>query len=451
MADTAAFPPVSDKKDKHSRHSKRDKKRHRDPDATDTSERKHKKSRSNAVSPVASGQPGSPQTSERRKRRHEREEKKKLKKYKHNQSIPEADSVTPDIGIAQVSEGRESRATDRKQYEEGEVTQQRTPNTESVGVSSSGSQAHLGRLPTKKHPFYTQTISQYLPLYPSGMAEPIRGYTDQYLKPLLNRYVRAFGGVLLAYRNPRIGAAPGQGALTEESGIEDATTLESINEYAVAFGWLTVEVDLFRPARDAWLEGSVKIQSEGHIGVVCWSRFQASIEAGRLPRDWHWVDLTTKTKSSSNNNNSKKGKGEDRNKAVMEARLPTPEPVEAHENDNTTQLHDTGYWVDGAGARIGEGTNLCFRIKNYEVGDSDDYGYLIIEGTMLNEEDEKNKALEEIETARRQKLKHGGLLRKGHKRLPEFGMTKFGMDEAQEAENDRAQMWKSSRPGSETE
>ncbi|KAI1490238.1 hypothetical protein F5X96DRAFT_558360 [Biscogniauxia mediterranea] len=442
MADTAVLSPVGGKKDKTSRHSKHDrddkkhKKRHRDSEVADTGERKHKKSKS-IIAVSESEQPESPLPNSKHGH-HEKEKKSKKHKKRHS---------TADVEITQVLGSPEPPATIRIDEEEDGSAQKPIPETKSMDLSSSGSQVHIGRLPDKRYPFYTQTISQYLPLYPSGMVEPIQGYAEQHLRPLLNRYVRTFGGVLLAYRNPRLGAAPGQGALTEKSGPDDSTVLESINEYAVAFGWFTVEVDLFRPTRGAWLEGSVKIQSEGHIGVVCWSKFQASIEAGRLPRDWHWVDLL----SSSSNRSSKKGKGDDRNTDAAETTLPTPEPAEPEENENTTQIHETGYWVDGDGTRIGEGTNLCFRIKNYEVGDSDDYGYLILEGTMLNEEDEKNKVLEEMETARRQKLKHGGLLRKTHKRLPEFGMTKFGREEAQEGENDRAEVWKSSRVSSETE
>ncbi|KAI5925205.1 hypothetical protein F4810DRAFT_93577 [Camillea tinctor] len=444
MADTAVLSPAGDKKDRASRHPKRDKddkkhkKRHRDSEVTDTGSRKHKKSKSIVAAPE-SEEPESPLASTKHAH-HEKEKEKKSKKHKKRHS-------TTDVETAQGFGSPEPPMTIRIGQEGDESTQQLIPNNKSIGISSSSSQAHIGRLSHRKHPFYTQTISQYLPLYPSGMVEPIQGYIDQHLKPLLNRYVRAFGGVLLAYRNPRLGAAPGQGALTEESALEDATVLESINEYAVAFGWFTAEVDLFRPTRGAWLEGSVKIQSEGHIGVVCWSRFQASIEAGRLPQDWHWVDLL----SDSSKGNSKGGKDGDNNTDAAEANLPTPETAEGEGNENTTQIHETGYWVDGAGIRIGEGTNLCFRIKNYEVGDSDDYGYLILEGTMLDEEEEKIKVLEEMETARRQKLKHGGLLRKTHKRLPEFSMTKFGREEAQEGENDRAEVWKSSRVGSETE
>ncbi|KAI8630051.1 hypothetical protein F5Y19DRAFT_69830 [Xylariaceae sp. FL1651] len=287
-----------------------------------------------------------------------------------------------------------------------------------------------------QYPFYTQTVSQYLPLHPLGIVEPIQGYADQHLKPLLNRYVPSIGGVLLAYRNPRIGEVPGKSSLTNESGMDDIVVLESINEYAVSFSWLTVEIDFFRPARGAWLEGLVNLQSGGHIGVVCWGKFNAAIEAERLPRGWRWIDLF------------RSGKKND--KTAPEITLPSSSPQDEAERDDT-QVHTAGYWVDEQGSRIKGGTSICFRIRNYEVGISGDYGYLSIEGTMLTEEEEEEKVREEMETLRRRQLRYPAVLHREQRRLPESSMTKFGKDEVQEDESQRTEVWKSSHTGSETD
>ncbi|KAH6656148.1 hypothetical protein BKA67DRAFT_515200 [Truncatella angustata] len=302
--------------------------------------------------------------------------------------------------------------------------------------NSSAKHSHqpFGKLPEQPYPFFTQQVSQYLPLYPLGMIDPLDGYADQHLKPLLNHYVPAFEGVLLGYHNVQIGEAPGKGSLTEKSENSDEAVLESIDEYAVSFGWLTAKLDLFKPSRGAWMEGSVNMQTEGHLGVVCWGMFNASIEAGRLPNGWRWVSLL----------------GSSRSKGISEeAKLPTPEPAEDDGQDATAQLHTTGYWVDDDNQRV-KGS-VRFQIKNFEVGVSGDYGYLSIEGTMLDARAEKQRSTDELEKLRRWKLRNGAS-RKEQKRLPDFAMTKFGMDEEEELEDEskRAEVWKGSRPASET-
>ncbi|KAI1420751.1 hypothetical protein F5Y12DRAFT_91320 [Xylaria sp. FL1777] len=273
-----------------------------------------------------------------------------------------------------------------------------------------------GKLSKHQYPFYTQTISQYLPLHPLGINEPIQGYLNQHLEPLLNRYVPSFGGVLLSYRSPRIGEAPGEGLLTQDSGIEDMVMLESVNEHAVSFGWLTVDIDIFRPSRGAWLEGLINIQSGGHIGVVCWGKFNASIESERLPRNWRWIDQHASKEVE---------------EAEPKTTSPSPSAQDIVETDHTdadhTEVHATGYWVDGQGSKITADTPICFRVKNYEVGTSGDYGYLSIEGTMLTEEEESKIAQKEREIQKR-KRSRGVLSHRDRRPLLELGMTKFAND-----------------------
>ncbi|KAI3326366.1 hypothetical protein HD806DRAFT_487033 [Xylariaceae sp. AK1471] len=324
---------------------------------------------------------------------------------------------------------------DKESYEGPLDDVSATPKVVIIDSSPStppAAQPSTGKLSYHQHPFYTQTVSQYLPLHPSGISEPIRGYTKQHLKPLLNRYVPSFGGVLLAYRNPRIGEAPGKGSLTQHSRMEDMIVLESVNEHAVSFGWLTVEIDIFRPARGAWLEGLVNLQGEGHIGVVCWGKFNASIESGRLPRGWRWIDQLPASNK--------------KNKTDPETTLPSPSLQDDIEADHT-QVHSTGYWVDEQGSRIKGDTPICFRIRNYEVGNSGDYGYLSIEGTMLTEEEEEKKVCEEIEDLR-YKLRHGAVLRRERRPLLESSMTKFGENDEREPERQRPEVWTSRRASS---
>ncbi|KAI1842055.1 hypothetical protein JX265_013590 [Neoarthrinium moseri] len=382
---------------------------------------------------------------------HEKEAKADRRSRKHRDKTREQDDAEDPPQSAQAeapedSEDEEAAQAEKKRRKKEKKDKRRKGGDDSADVNAMDVDAAaaattsagkpFGKLPEQPYPFFTQQVSQYLPLFPMGMIEPVDGYADQHLKPLLNHYVPAFKGVLLGYHDVRLGEAPGKGSLTENSDNSDEAVLESIDEYAVAFGWLTAKLDLFKPSRGAWMEGSVNMQTEGHLGVVCWGMFNASIEAGRLPTGWRWVSLLGQGQS--------KGKG--REKTPEEAKLPTPDPADEGDDD-VSQLHTTGYWVDSQGQRV-RGT-MRFQIKNFEVGVSGDYGYLSIEGTMLDEDAERQRVAEELEKLRRWKLKHG-LSRKEQKRLPDFSMTKFGMDEEQEDESQRADIWKGSRPASET-
>ncbi|KAI0134033.1 hypothetical protein BJ170DRAFT_608320 [Xylariales sp. AK1849] len=356
------------------------------------------------------------------KKRRRKEKKEKRRKEKEAQGTGIAAAATTDADALETSPKPTS-------HDDGDAMD--------IDVSPTKMSGQIfGKLPDKPFPFFTQRVSQYLPLFPLGMIEPVEGYADQHLKPLVNHYVPTFKGVLLGYHDVEIGEAPGKGSITERSDIADEVVLESIDEYAVGFGWLTAKVNLFQPSRGAWLEGLINLQTEGHLGVVCWGMFNASIEASRLPQGWQWVSLLGK------------GKEKGKEKTSEEAKLPTPEPVdEGDDDDDVVQLHTSGYWVDEQGQRV-RGT-LRFQIKNFEVGVSGDYGYLSIEGTMLDEDAERQKVAEEVEKTRRWKLRNGAS-RKAQKRMPDFAMTKFGMEEEQEDESKRAEIWKGSRPASET-
>lgn len=451
--------PSSDKKSKRDKGEKSEhkssKKRLREAQEAEAAEAEHQHKRAKSEVPTVADDEEAPQEEKKKKKKKDRKskddapeaeqpaeeeevvetsaKKDKKKKKKHSDSepvpveVPVADDVAPGISNentqieAEERKHKKEKKKDkhRKKEEPAEPVTADAMDIDTIPDATAG--GSFGKLPPQPFPFYTQTVSQYLALYPSGMVEPIEGYVDQHLKPLLNRYVPEFKGVLLGHRKVRIGEAPGKASLTEESDMTDQALLESIDEYAVGFGWLTAEVDLFRPSRGALLEGVVNLQTEGHLGVVCWDMFNASIEAARLPEGWRWVDLLSKDKTT----------------------LPTPEPANEGETaegeaegeaatDDVAQLHTTGYWVDEKGDKV---RTIQFRVKNYEVGHSGDYGFLSIEGTMLSEEDEKQKLADELEWQRRRRLRHGGQLRREHKRLPAFSMTKFGGEDEEEKVN----------------
>ena len=100
------------------------------------------------------------------------------------------------------------------------------------------------------------------------------------------------------------------------------------------------------------MEGYVNLQNEGHLGLVCWNLFNASIERKRLPSDWKWKD-------------------------VSDAR-------EGWEGVGETYAEEgMGYYVDGEGKKI-EGM-VKFRVREIESSHDRERGFLSIEGTMLSE------------------------------------------------------------------
>ncbi|KAK3681270.1 hypothetical protein B0T22DRAFT_387956 [Podospora appendiculata] len=299
-------------------------------------------------------------------------------------------------------------------------------------------------------PFFTQTISLYLPFFPVGFDKPLTNMAAQHLDPLLNHYSPLLRGVLLSYSNLNLSDRPVKASTVHPPTDQTPAVLKSRDEYAVGFGWLTFDAHLFIPARGKWMEGTVQLQSEGHIGVVCWDKFNASIEAKRLPRGWKWIDLD---------------KNADRGMFSHPPSLPSPNDSEEQEQQQpqqdevsdaldgeelqvVEQMHTTGYWVDEHNRKV-TSDKLRFRIKNFDVGLAGDYGYLSIEGTFLDDDAERALAAAERETerARRSRQNPGGFLRPLARRVPEFSMTKFGMDDEEEDEARRTVVYKGSRPG----
>ncbi|KAK6583017.1 hypothetical protein PZA11_004093 [Diplocarpon coronariae] len=169
--------------------------------------------------------------------------------------------------------------------------------------------------PSTISPFHLQTSSLYLPLAP------------------------------VSQNNPR---------LSEKAFGNDGTEvlLQNLDEYAVSWTWLTAEFLLFKPEKGAWLEGFVNLQNEGHLGLVCWNLFNASIERKRLPSDWEWRD-------------------------VSDAR-------EGNEGDGQTYAEEgAGHYVDGEGNKV-EGL-IKFKVREIESSHDRERGFLSIEGTLLSE------------------------------------------------------------------
>ncbi|KAM3460174.1 hypothetical protein BB8028_0004g06570 [Beauveria bassiana] len=429
MPATMSPEPASSKAEKKSKKThKSEKKRSRDEDgAADTEERKHKKSKS--VSADASQEhhnvTGKKDKKKKKKSKHDGEqddessEKKSKKKHgdgdkkaqrkkkHHNKDSDDADAIetNADDVLAQLQLESENaqQAVDAMDIDE-------------PAINSISDIYQPPDIPAKpQFPFFSQTVSLYEPIYPIGWAQPVTNCEFHYLRHLQNKYVPSLRGVLLNYKNVTLGDEPSrQGAARND---EEFTTLKSQREYGVGFGWITADVDLFVPSRGAWMEGSVNLQTEGHIGVVCFGKFNASIEARRLPPSWKWVS------------------NEDPEAEGMEE---TASIVAPDEHGVVHQIHSTGFWVDANGDKI-KG-KIRFRIRNFDVGVSGETTYLSLEGTMLDKASEKTLVQQEAHALKMRRDTTKSNRRVERRRAPEFSMTRFFSEEEKQAHEEREAM-----------
>jgi DNA-directed RNA polymerase I subunit RPA43 len=242
------------------------------------------------------------------------------------------------------SHGEKKRKRDHG--EEGHKSKSKKHKSDKANGQSSALET-----PSTASPFHVQTSSLYLPLAPVSQKYPLEGMCAEHISPLILTYYPPFNGVVLSYSNPRLSEKP-----FGNDGEE--VLLKNIDEYAVSWSWVTAEFLLFKPEKGAWLEGYINLQNEGHLGLVCWNLFNASIERKRLPPDWKWMDV-----SEMQNEEEDEARGE------------------------TYAEEGIGYYVDGEGKKI-EGM-VKFRVKEIESSHDRERGFLSIEGTMLSEEAEE--------------------------------------------------------------
>jgi len=214
-------------------------------------------------------------------------------------------------------------------------------------------------------PFCIQTTSLYLPLSPVAQRTPLEGLCGEHLSPLILTYYPPFKGVVLSYSNVHLSSNQPSSNVKNANGCIDTGTrvlAKAIDEYAVTFVWVTADFVLLKPERGIWMEGYVNVQSESHVGLVCWNMFNASIAKERMPIRWRWVG----------------GKGGSR-EYINGNGVGTVEQVEQEPQ---------GYFVDEQRRKV-EGL-VRFRVMDFETlqGVAREKGFISIEGTLLEEEEE---------------------------------------------------------------
>jgi DNA-directed RNA polymerase I subunit RPA43 len=264
-------------------------------------------------------------------------------------------------GRKHKSNDEKKRKRDREHGEDGHKHKSKKHRSDKpVGTAEVAAIAETNPDHPKESPFHIQTSTLYLPLAPISQRQPREGLCAEHLSPLILTYYPPFDGVILSYSNVRISEQP-------YGNDGNITLLKCIDEYAVSWAWVTAEFVLFKPMKGCWLEGYVNLQNEGHLGLVCWNLFNASIERKRLPKDWKWVGVAD---------------------------------AEPGADENYAE-HGVGHWVDGDGKKV-DGT-IKFRVRDIESNHDRERGFLSIAGTMLPENEEK--ALQEQETGSKEKNK----------------------------------------------
>ncbi|MCJ1291638.1 hypothetical protein MMC34_003183 [Xylographa carneopallida] len=235
-------------------------------------------------------------------------------------------------------------------------------------------------------PFHQESFSLYLPLSPICQAYPLEGLCAEHLSPLILTYYPPFKGVVLAYNNVQLSEQPQK---LDRSAPNSAVLAKSIDEYAVSFVWLTADFLVFKPQRGEWIEGWVNLQSESHLGIVCWNLFNASIERKGLPNTWRWVAVGSKLKSKVKLKHSRGDSPAEEEDEEADVVLPSSQAV--HEDD--------GHFEDAEGKRI-EGP-IRFRIKDVETSSSTEKekSFLSIEGTLLTATEEEEIVRQERSTS----------------------------------------------------
>ncbi|MCJ1436225.1 hypothetical protein MMC27_005603 [Xylographa pallens] len=236
-------------------------------------------------------------------------------------------------------------------------------------------------------PFYQETCSLYLPLSPICQAYPLEGLCAEHLSPLILTYYPPFRGVVLAYSNAYLSEQPRK---PDRNAHVGTVLAKSIDEYAVSFVWLTADFLVFKPQRGKWIEGWVNLQSESHLGIVCWNLFNASIERKGLPNTWRWVAAGSKSRSKAKLKHSRGDSSADEENEQADAVLPSSQAVQ----------EDDGHFEDAEGNRI-EGP-VRFRVKDVETSSSieKEKSFLSIEGTLLSAEEEEDIMQQEQRASR---------------------------------------------------
>jgi DNA-directed RNA polymerase I subunit RPA43 len=290
--------------------------------------------------------------------------KEKKKKSKSTEVQPE-ETIAQDATTA--ASGAKSDDSEDSEAEAPKKSKKKSKNTTSEIIEANGSEeskpvvsattttAISSKYLHSKSPFVQQTTSFYLALSPIAHHFPLEGLCAEHISPLILTYYAPLKGVVLSYNDPRLSESPEKGAKVSK-GKDSKTVLgTSVDEYAVTFVWLTVDLLIFKPQRGTVLEGYVNLQNESILGLICYNYFNAGIERSRLPKDWQWV---------------------------------ADEATEETGEMSRKRRDAAGHYVNAEGDKV-EG-KIIFKVKDFEAtaGAETGSGSINIYGTLLTESED---------------------------------------------------------------
>ncbi|OOF91020.1 hypothetical protein ASPCADRAFT_211612, partial [Aspergillus carbonarius ITEM 5010] len=255
----------------------------------------------------------------------------------------------------------------------------------------------------------------------------------EHLSPLLLTYYAPLKGIVLAYSNASISSTAPQSTSvvnTEDPHPQPLTLARTAGEYGVLYVYLTATFLVFRPQRGQILEGWVNVQSEGFLGAIVLNLFTVGIERKRLPPSWKWIppgeeqeeeqQQQQQQQSSSSTEDAQEDEEGDsdsssqqKNKTPFDPEKELFRPIalasdvnpladtDTNESGNNTANDEDedaaaeGYFQSVSGHRV-RGT-IRFRVVDVDVipGSERESGFISIEGTMLDEDEERRLFEEE--------------------------------------------------------
>ncbi|KIY02376.1 uncharacterized protein Z520_02514 [Fonsecaea multimorphosa CBS 102226] len=374
------------------------KKRKRDTEGIDTSKKK-KKPRTEDVAETPAAIAESPV---------ERKEKKKKKKKKQKLE-EEGDAV-----VRRVEEEEEAPVSQDAEQRDEDATDEDMKSTEetdaavldgSVAVDEEEVEETEFKLLESEDPssFYSTRLSLYLSIPAISLEAAKSSVLAVHLAPLLLTYFPPARGIVLGFSDPVLSAQPNSSInlplLPPRNGEIEAQAevlADTADEFGVCWVWLTATFLVFRPERGDELCGWTNVTSEGFVGLVSYNYFQTAIGKSRIPAEWKWNgpsrEQLPKTKKG------RKGRLRDENGLDEEEEAGTQETATTlaeAPSSQTLLADDGGYFADASGTKIK--STLKFRVADTEIVPAHDRNKwsLQIDGTLLDDEAERNVLEEE--------------------------------------------------------
>ncbi|OAP64511.1 hypothetical protein AYL99_00483 [Fonsecaea erecta] len=370
------------------------KKRKRDTEGIESSKKKKKPRTGEVAEPPAAVAEPPVENKEKKKKKKKQKQKSEDKNDAAARRVEEEEEVP-------VSPDMEPRDEDAA---EGDMESIMETDTAGLNGSEEVDEAELMLLESEDpSSFYSTRLSLYLSIPAVSLEAAKSSILAAHLAPLLLTYFPPARGIVLGFSDPVLSAQPNSGInlplLPPQTGDIEAQAevlADTADEFGVCWVWLTATFLVFRPERGDELYGWTNVSSEGFVGLVSYNYFQTAIGKTRIPAEWTWNGPSREQLQK--NKKGRKGRLRDENSLDDGEEHGTQETsITAVEAPSSQPLlvDDGGYFTDASGTRIK--STLKFRVADTEIVPAHDRHKwsLQIDGTLLDDEAERNVLEEE--------------------------------------------------------